>query len=196
MLQRRTIVAADGGCCFSRGSGTPLRAAETASAERHGALPRRHAACGRVRRSRALDQRMRAWQQHARISTRPSTPRAAPALAGFAPGLPSNLTDGAADRALHVQRAGLPLRQRLLSQRQRPTCWRARAGRHGARPHHAARIAGAEPRRNSRLARARHDLQLLHHPPHEDRICAPAGSTARCRSSMYSWRAPARPSAR
>ena len=101
------------------------------------------------------------------------TARAAPARRRSAPGPSTNLGRAEADHVLHVQRSGLPLRRRVLSQRHDLRAGGARTGRRGARPDQAAaRRARRRAARARALARLDPELQLLHHQADEDRSAA------------------------
>ncbi len=107
----------------------------------------------------------RAWQQHAttfnstfeRVDQ--SQTRTDPHVVG------QQHQRGATNPVLHVQRSGLPLRERILSQGQDLCAGWSRAGRRGAGYHQAPWLAGDGPFPAPDLAPLDPAVQLLHHQP-------------------------------
>ena len=136
MIQRRTMIAAMAGLLLA--AAAPALAADAASPNDTarflaGMPPAADSPLAALTKDGS-------WQQHARafdsafqrVDQEPA--RAHPRLVEQ-PTSPSR-----ADRVLLLQRSGLPLRQRVLSQGQDLRDGRPRAGRHRARPRHDARV--------------------------------------------------------
>ncbi len=193
MLQRRTIIAAAAALLFV--AAAPVLCRRHRIPERHGALPRRHAARRRLS-ARAVDQGpgLATACQHLRL--RPSSALEQSQLARIRAWSSANLT--AARPTMFYMFSGpdflyanafYPNAKTYVLSGLEPvgtvpdlTTLR---GSVGAGPVPAADFAELDPA-----------AQLLHHQPDEVGSAPSAGSMARCRSCTYSWRVRARPSAR
>ena len=107
----------------------------------------------------------RAWQQHATTFNSTFERVDQSQLARIRTWSGSNLSRGASNPVLHVQRSGLPLRERILSQGQDLCAGWSRAGRRGAGYHQAPWLAGDGPFPAPDLAPLDPAVQLLHHQP-------------------------------
>ena len=161
MLQRRTILAAAAALFFFACGAAACRRDRVR--QRHRALSRRHGACAPTLRSRALDQGRPPGNSMRAASTRPSSASSSASSARIRAWSANNITTPPPTMFYMFSGPDFLYANAFYPNAKTYVLSGARAGRHRARPHHVARIAGAEP--------------LSHCMPRSARFCPTASSS-------------------